>query len=148
VAIYTSGIICQYALEESDHVLTAVRIVDHVVVDLPADTDLGRALIINQVECYAILSFKSDGPEDFEVAYSAVAPNGQRMNPAKFRAHTEGGTHGHQMRIGMSFDPRNIGLWWIEVLVNGELALRMPLRLSRTPDQPIQTQNPPRIVLS
>jgi hypothetical protein len=129
MAIYTSGFICQWALEEKDGVLSAVRIIDRIEVDIPTDVSPGAIVVAMQVACFAVLSFKSEGPEDFGVVFTAIAPNGQRIHPQTFKIHTDGGSHGHQMRIGMSFDPSNIGLWWIEVAVNGAVALRMPLAL-------------------
>jgi hypothetical protein len=133
VAIYTSGLICQWALEENG-VLSAIRIVDRIEVDIPTDVPAGAIVIATQVACFAILSFKSEGPEDFEVVFTAIAPNGQRLKRQTFSIHTDGGTHGHQLRIGMNFDPRNIGLWWIEIAVNGNVALKMPLELSLSTD--------------
>ena len=129
MAIYTSGFICQWALEERDGVLSAIRIIDRVEVDIPKDVPPGAIVVATQVACFAVLSFKSDDPEDFEVVFTAIAPNGERIRPQKFNIQTGGGSHGHQMRIGMNFDPRNVGLWWIEILVSGEVALRMPLAL-------------------
>lgn len=129
MAIYTSGFICQWALEERDGVLSAFRIIDRVEVDIPTDVPPGAIVVATQVACFAVLSFKSESPEDFEVVFTAIAPSEQRIQPQTFKIHTDGGSHGHQMRIGMNFDPRDIGLWWVEVAVNGTVALRMPLAL-------------------
>src|SRR5581483_6260556 len=115
---------------ERDGVLSAFRIIDRVEVDIPTDVPPGSIVIANQVACFAVLSFKSDGPEDFEVTFTAIAPNGERIRPQRFKIQTGGGSHGHQMRIGMNFDPRNLGLWWVEILVNGKVALKMPLVLA------------------
>ena len=129
MAIYTSGFICQWALEEKDGVLSAFRIIDRIEVDIPTGVPPGAIVIATQVACFAVLFFKSDAPEELEVVFTAIAPNGERIRPQNFKIRTGGGSHGHQMRIGMNFDPRNIGLWWIEIFVNGKVALKMPLSL-------------------
>ena len=144
MAIYTSGFICQWALEEKDGVLSAFRIIDRVEVDIPTNAPSGAIVIATQVACFAVLSFKSDDPEDFEVIFTAIAPNGERIRPQRFKIQTAGGSHGHQMRIGMNFDPRNVGLWWIEILVNGKVALKMPLALALPTDQSAPPENSSR----
>lgn len=144
MAIYTSGFICQQAIEDQEHVFSAIQIIDRIEVDLPTDVDPSKIVISTHVTCAALLLFRSDEPEDFDVTFTAVAPvppdilnppPGIRLRPREFKGiHSGGGVHGHQMRLNLRFDPRNRGLWWFEVAVNGRLVLKMPLELVLMPD--------------
>ena len=151
-AIYTSGILCQIAIEEGpDRVLSAIRIVDRIEVDLPTDLAPDMTVIAMQVSCFAILSFKSESPEDFDVIFTGVTPRGDRVKQTTFKIHTDGGIRGHQIAFRMNFDPRNIGLWWFEVAVNGLIALKMPLEIVRATDPdpsiPLEKQSPTQSLL-
>jgi len=68
VAIYTSGLICQLAIQSTDGVMSAIQIVDRIIVDLPEDVPLGN-MVIQPVPCWAILVFKSEDPEEFNVGF-------------------------------------------------------------------------------
>lgn len=127
MAIYVSGLLCQIALEEPDHSLTAVRIIDQIVSDLPSDVPFDKINILTPLSVFALILVKSDGPEDFELVFTGIAPNGQRVNPQKISIHSEGGSKGHQVRLGINIDPRNSGLWWFEIAIAGNVVLKMPL---------------------
>jgi|SRR5579862_1730766 len=124
MAIYTSGIICEQALDESG-VLSAIRIIDHVLVDLPSPLPAGT-VVAYPVRIYAILSFKSDEPEAFDMRFEALRPDGNRYRQDPLPIRTAGGAGGHIVRIKLDIDPRLIGLWWFEVLIRDEVALRLP----------------------
>ena len=144
MAIYTSGLICQEAIEESGQIFSAIRIIDRIEVDLPTEIDPEKTIIANQIACVALLLIRTDGPEVFDVTFTAVAPvppgvldppSGLRMLPREFKGiHSGGGVHGHQMRLNLKIDPRLVGLWWFEVAVNNALVLKMPLELLRAKD--------------
>jgi hypothetical protein len=127
MAIYVSGLLCQLALEEPDHSLTAVRIMDQIVVDLPSDVPSSQINILTLLPVWALILVKSDGPEDFVLDFTGIAPGGQRVNPQRIAIHSEGGSRGHQVRLGINIDPRSDGLWWFEIAVAGDVVLKMPL---------------------
>jgi hypothetical protein len=130
MAIYVSGLLCQYALEERDHVLTAVKIVDQIVFDLPSDIPPDKVNILNLLQVWALIFVKSDGPEDFELEFTGIAPNGQRVNPQRIAIHSKGGSKGHQIRLEIQIDPRSQGLWWFEIAIAGNVVLKMPLLIA------------------
>ena len=139
MAIYTSGIICRDAIvEENTGILSAVRIVDHVVVDIPQPIPSG-SVIAYPVPFFVIIVFKSDAPEEFEMVFSAIRPDGKRKDEAPVPIRTGGGPHGHNVRIRIDMDPRLVGTWWFEVNVRGEVALRLPFSVI-PPDQKSATR--------
>lgn len=140
MAIYTSGLICQLAIQSTDGVMSAIQIVDRIIVDLPEDVPLGN-MVIQPVPCWAILVFKSEDPEEFNVGFTAIAPGGTRLNQSTFFVKLPGGAGGFQMRLGINIDPRNVGIWWFEVTVRGVTVFRMPLEIF--PGNPVVPhQNP------
>lgn len=135
MAIYTSGFICQYLIDEGpEHIFSAIRIIDRIEVDVPTDLPAGTTVVTAPISFYAVVSFRSDGPEDFEMVFTAVAPGDIRLNPTTRRVQMEGGISGQTFGMRLNFDPRNIGLWWFEIKVNGNVVLRMPLELAPQKD--------------
>jgi hypothetical protein len=142
VAIYISGFLCQYALEEPDHSITAVRICDQIISDLPSDVPPEKINIVNFLAIWVLLFVKSDGPEDFDMAFTGIAPNGDRVNPCLFNVRTEGGSKGHQIRTSLNIDPRSVGLWWFEVAAKGTVVLKMPLQVAAHDASQTSSQQP------
>lgn len=129
MAIYTSGLICQLAIEGEDKVLSAIQIVDRVVVDLPEHVDPNAIVVTMALSCFAVLMFRSDGAESFEATFAAIKPDGTRSKETRFPVSIPGGAGGLTMRVNLVLDPRSLGLWWFEVFVNGAVALRLPLEI-------------------
>jgi hypothetical protein len=109
MAIYISGLLCQVALEEPDQLLTAVRIIDQIVVDLPSDVPTDKLNILTLLPIWALILVKSDSPEDFELDFTGIAPGGRRVNPQRIAIHSGGGSKGHQVRLGIDIDPAKSG---------------------------------------
>jgi len=131
MAIYTSGFICQDLIEEgAEHVFTAIRIVDRIEVDVPTDLPPGAIVVTTPISFYAVMSFRSDGPEDFDMVFTGIAPGEIRANSTTSKVHTDGGVRGHSFAMRLHFDPRNLGLWWFEVKINDAVAFKMPLELA------------------
>lgn len=126
MAIYTSGIICNDAIEDREtRVLSAIRIVDHVVVDVPHPVPEGT-VIVYPVPFFVVLFFKSDDPEEFDIVFTGIRPDGLRIPHPPERITTGGGTQGHTVRIRIDMDPRLWGTWWFEVSARGQVLLRLP----------------------
>jgi hypothetical protein len=136
VAIYASGILCKDVLEETmqdgQRVFSAIRIIDTIEVDLPEIPVSGEVTYVAfAIPCFALLVFKSDEPEEFDVVWTAIRPDGPRIALGPYRCSTGGGLSGHILKVTLNIPPQLTGLWWFEVAVRGELKLRMPLSLIR-----------------
>jgi hypothetical protein len=141
VAIYTSGIICEKALNE-DGVLSAIRIVDHLTVALSKPVpDDAHTIILFPLKFAVILSFKSDQPEEFDAQFSGVRPDGKRVAQDPLHVNINE-LKGHFVRIEIGIDPRMIGLWRFEVTVRGETALKLPFSIRLAdPEGPQEPQS-------
>jgi hypothetical protein len=140
MAIYTSGFICVHVLEEKDKVVSAIRIIDNVTADLPQNVSPGTLVFMPPFTCDGLILFKSDGPEEFDAVFTAIAPDGTRMPSNSQHVSIAGGPSGHTMILRLNFNPQLLGLWWLEVLVRGNVALKMPLRINPSQGSTNQSQ--------
>jgi hypothetical protein len=141
VAIYTSGMICQLALEDTDHSLSLIKLIDRVMVDFPEGVPADQLVVAWPLSCAAVLVFKSEGPEQFQVSFTAVAPDGHRTTPISFPVNLTGGGGGFSMRLALNIDARSLGLWWFEVAVRSTVVLRLPLEIARNPANPTESSS-------
>jgi hypothetical protein len=137
MAIYTSGFICEKLLEDKGGVMSAINIIDRAEVDLPIDVPFNQFNVITPLQITAVLIFKSDAPEEFDVVFTGFAPateshpDGLPVNPSTLHVKLGGGIRGHQYRLGITIDPRSLGLWWFNVSMNGEVVLKLPFEVAR-----------------
>jgi len=138
VALYTSGFVCQSVLQEKDAndlspgVLSAIRILDRVVVNIPPPTQQGLAFVLPTAHCVALVIFKSDSPEEFDAILTVQDPSGQPKGNSLYRCKTGGGVLGHVLKIDVLLDSNLPGLWYIDVSVKDKRVLRIPVEVIHT----------------
>ena len=132
MGIYVSGVLCQDVVKEDGTGLYClIRLADRLSVVLPAGAVPG-SFPLQQATTHALIFYRSDAPEQFSSSVRIVDPSGAGPAPRVDRITTGGGTVGHLSHINLVFDAWRAGLWWIEVLVNGELKLRIPFEITHT----------------
>jgi hypothetical protein len=133
--LYTSGLVCQQVLQESDAtpqssgVLSAIRIIDRVIVDVPATLPGGVAYFLAPAHCVALVIFKSDTPEQFDAIIALHDPGGTLRISTNYACLTGGGVSGHALKLDLLLDSNSPGLWRVDVTVRGQLALRIPIEV-------------------
>jgi hypothetical protein len=137
-----SAFFCERLVEEKDGVISVMRIVDTLTITqfllatptpvpvIPVDQQsmppIGSQILI-------FVSFKSgDAKGKYFCQLFVVTPDGKRdpiteKSPMIFL----GKEHGVNMRVNVPV-PTQEGLYWFEVMVDGSLVTKMPLRIRHT----------------
>ena len=145
MAIYVSGWVCQDVLRESSGIYSAIRLADQISIRLPRDATPENTSIPPAVT-HALISYRSEEPEEFTSTVQLMAPSGKRGLPRTETIKTGGGSQGHLSDATLVLDPWQDGLWWFDIFVNTEIKLRIPVRVIHTrldsglhPEKPSQT---------
>ena len=125
--------VCEKVLTEKDNVLSAIRLVDTLFTtsdpptNLPDNVKAGAAISI-------LVSLKSgDVTGQHEVQVRVLKPTGEAKDLGKWPVILNGGEHGANLIINLMFETTDYGLWWFEVVWEGEILTRIPLKLARQP---------------
>jgi hypothetical protein len=133
--LLTAALTCERLLHEKDEVVSAIRIVDTFVVpppppDVPPDSVAAVRLAI-------LIAFKSgDASGQYSVSLVVRKPDGQSEVLTEQAIDLRGGNHGVNLNIEFMFAVRDMGLYWIDVLLDGERVTSMPVTLKRPPHGP------------
>jgi hypothetical protein len=126
---------CENVLAEADGVLSAIRIVDtYFIPPLPEGVEMQDgmqgAIVLN-----GIVGLKSgDVTEAGSLRLVMHRANGETVPigpPEGWPMVMSGGEQGSVLKIQMPLGVKNFGLMWFDVLWNGELLTRIPLKLQR-----------------
>ena len=126
--LVAAATICEKVLQEKDGVLSAIRIVDTFYAvtpqsNLPEDVKAGTQVT-------ALISLKSgDITGSQEVQLVARKPSGEVKEVGKWPVIFKGGEHGANFTINMMISATDFGLWWFDVIWQGEVLTSIPLKL-------------------
>jgi len=121
----TAAMICERVLTEQDGALSAIRIIDRVFFITDSD---GTPLQPQQPITF-VLMFKSGSARGtVNVQLRAEKPSGEQAPVAEANLLMEGEDRGANLVLSAGFEPDQQGLYWYDVLVEGEVVTRMPLR--------------------
>jgi hypothetical protein len=119
--------ICNLTLEESDHVISIIRIAEKFTVTRPPGLKKGAAI---PIPFHIMLGFKSgDVKGERHIRLLAISPKGKRKKVFDQPVEFLGGDTGVNMRITVLFGCKSPGTHWIEVYAGNWLATRMPLTI-------------------
>lgn len=136
---------CENLLIEPDGVASAVRIIDTYNLTVPPELP-PEALPV--IDLNGLISLKS-GPVTGKHTIDLVleTPKGERKNLAPnggWPVVFEGGIHGVNLRIKFPLGVKNFGVCWFDVLFDGEVLTRIPLKLQQAAAQePAKGPSPP-----
>lgn len=122
----SAALICERVLNEQDGVASIVRIIDRVMFVV----DEGGEPVDKQYVFFMYLSFKSGaarGAHDIEIRMEK--PSGLTGPSIKASALFEGEERGVNIVMQSALEPDEQGLYWFDVLLNGERVTRIPLRV-------------------
>ncbi len=132
-----AAFVCERVLQEKDEVLSAIRIVDTLWVsrppeDLPVETTPAIQVTI-------LLSFKKTGPgpaERHELTLQLIPPSGpaaqKQTAPLLFPESDIGGAN---LIANMMVPIKQLGLFWLDVSLDGEPVTRVPFRVLEKPQE-------------
>ena len=140
------AVICEKVLRETDEVLTFVRLIDHVTTTVPVTTPAGadasptEAHPVPLIAITFAVGLKSGdyvGPVPVKVRIEP--PSGSTWPEFNGILRMEGREHGAGVILPIQFPVQDEGLYWFAVFIAGELATRVPLRVTlRTETIPSQ----------
>lgn len=143
MAIYVSGVFCKEVLRERSpsgaELLSAIRILDIVDVEIPTDTALTEGTVLGPAEFFLLAQLRSDDPEEFEIELAAITPSGKQTRIQAFPSKLGGNVSGHAIIVTIKLNAATEGNFWFEWRIKGELMLRMPLSI-RHNKVPVQTE--------
>lgn len=123
---------CERVLIEQDGVSTFIRVVDVLTVDQPEGPEAapdGVPVVPASVLMAAVMLKSGDAKGERRLRIDAITPSGERR-PGRTNVVTFlGGEQGVNIRGPVPVPVGEEGLFWYEVLVDGEPLTRMPLRV-------------------
>jgi hypothetical protein len=132
---------CERVLVEQDNVISAIRLVDTVTVNVPTGLP-GKAVPV--IKLWAVIYFKSgEAPGGYTLTLKIRNPDGKSSPLGEpMPIHLRGGSHGVQTGIELQLAVERFGLFWIDVLLDGEPVTAMPLTLVEGVESPTSSQSP------
>lgn len=130
--IVTAALICERVLIEKDDVVSAIRIFDRLVyVPPPAGIEPGVARI--PFMFLVMLKRGNAASRNHEISVAIKPPSGNESRampePLKVEFAGEDPDAGVNLQIGIQLTPSEEGLYWIELMIDGQLSARTPFRL-------------------
>jgi hypothetical protein len=119
--------ICEKVLQEVDGTLSAVRIVDTVVLE-PIGKSAPTVPFI--VSLSALISLKAgEAKGDYRVKVVPRTPSGNSLSPFETTVSLTGGESGANVVFNFVLNAKEDGLYWFDVYVEEVLFSRMPLKI-------------------
>ncbi|MGO9974196.1 MAG: hypothetical protein ACLP01_15625 [Solirubrobacteraceae bacterium] len=120
-----TAVICERVLTEQDGAVSAIRIIDRVYF---AADPTGRPL--NAIHpIWFLIALKSGGARGrYSVQVVREKPSGEREPILEVPVLFEGEERGPNVVVQAGFQPDQEGLYWFDVMFQGERITRMPLR--------------------
>jgi hypothetical protein len=115
---------CERVLQEKDGVLSAIRIIDRVIFQVPeGERPPSQHLTL-------MVALKSgDARGTYPLAISMERPSGEQVpSPLSVSVFLEGEERGANVMVPVRFDAEMPGLYWFDVLFDGRVITRVPLR--------------------
>jgi hypothetical protein len=138
--------LCEQVLEEKDGVLSAIRIVDRIVVQaqLPPGASRPETFPAITVSLWLLLSFKAGKAlGNYSLQITPWTPSGLKLAGPTLPLLFEGGEdRGVNIRMQLTFAAQEQGIYWFDVVLGDRLVTRMPLRILI---QTFGTTSPPQL---
>lgn len=132
----TAAFVCERVLQEQDGAVSAIRIIDRVFFILGED---GQP-INPQHPITFLISFKAGQARGrFTVTVRREQPSGEEGPVFEAPVFFEGEDRGVNLIVNAAFAPDQEGLYWYDVLFEGNRVTRIPLRAIY---QPLPTAGP------
>ena len=120
-----TAVFCERVLQEQDGVVSAIRMVDRIGF---VTNDDGEP-IQRQHPLTLLVMFKSGSARGtFTLSVRREKPSGEQDGVLEAPVFFEGEERGVNLILSLNFEPDQQGLYWFDVLFEGERATRIPLR--------------------
>ena len=124
-----ASILCAQVLEEKDGSLSAIRIADRLLVDRPDSSLLiNQAIPVASIQGLFVMRGDESGDHTFQV--KIISPTGKELQEGeKLQIRLEGPSKGMNLNSRLLLEIREEGLYWIDVYLNDEVSVRVPLEV-------------------
>lgn len=120
-----AAVFCERVLQEQEGFVSAIRVIDRVFFI----TDEDGQPIERQHALTLLVMFKSGSARgSYTLSVEREKPSGERGPVLDLSLFFEGGERGVNLIAPTSFEPDQQGLYWFDVLFEGERVTRIPLR--------------------
>lgn len=128
------AVICERVLEEKDGVLSAIRMVDRIMVNPPSGQEPPASMPAVMLDVRLVISLKSGRARGRStVTVRPEKPSGMRLPEIRFPVLLEGEERGANLLVGLNLQLDEEGLYWFDVLFEDDLLSRIPLRVIYQP---------------
>jgi len=130
--------ICDAVLYEKDERISCIRFIDTLNVTINSEDENTNA----QLRLNSLIAFKSGPFVGSKICgIEIVGPSGKKAKPIEgkpkeFPMEFKGGEHGQNLIVTITFPASKSGLYWFNVLLDGEVYTRIPLRINITREAP------------
>jgi hypothetical protein len=141
-----SALLSERTIQETDGVLTLVRVVDKVTASPVSLTEAQPSeMPAFLVSLYLTIILKAGRARgNYLLAVRPEDPTGAMLpaseNPITFTGTDDGA--GANVLINMNLGVQHVGLYWFDVLLDDQLLTRVPLRIEYQPVQDARPQAP------
>ena len=119
------AVLCEKVLREADGVLSLIRIVDRFIVSGPQ-----REMVPLPMRFTAVVAFKSGFFRGkYLVKLKPQSPSGKVLTEQEFPLLFEGEDRGALLVCEVGLMVQEEGLYWIDVILEDQVATRIPLRI-------------------
>lgn len=122
--------LCENVLDEKDGVLSAIRLIDIITISVPTPKIVGQTQLV-PIPITILIALKSGSATGRRIiTVTLTVPNGQTISTKDtFPVFLEGDEKGANVIIKTNVLTPGDGLFWFNVLLDGELLTRIPLRV-------------------
>ncbi len=120
-----TAVFCERVLQEQDGVVSAIRLVDRIYFV----TDESGQPMQREQPITLLITFKSGTARGiYTISVRREKPSGEEGPVLEAPVFFEGEERGINLIVPTAFAPDQQGLYWFDVLFEGERATRIPLR--------------------
>jgi hypothetical protein len=136
-----AALFCEKVLHEKDGVLSLIRVVDRFT-----HTNTPDKMPAFPIQISILLGLRSgDIKGKQEVVINPITPSGKTLPKTSLPVLFEGADQGANLNITYAFVAEEEGLYWFDIILNGNSITKMPLRITYQKtqtaggtDQPLQ----------
>lgn len=124
-----AAFLCEKVLQEKDGVVSAIRIVDRIIVTASGAQPPGQMPKVN-LTLTALIVFKSGNAKGSRtVKIRPVMPSGRALEEVLLPMFLEGEDRGVNLIANIGLAASEEGLYWLDVFCDDDFVTRIPLRL-------------------
>ena len=124
--------LCETVLHEPNGVLSLIRVVDRITVSAPPGAP--ASMPPAPISLKAVIALKSDAARGRAmVGLRPQKPSGIYLDAVVSPVLFEGEDRGNNIIIDLRMETDEEGLYWFDVLIDGRVITRMPLRIVYAP---------------